>query len=1000
MNSRKELERGTVLHFPGMQCCIEKTLGMGSNAIVYTGWYRDHLHQQEKHDVLIKELFPLHPQGLIWRDEKGMISVEGAEASALFELHRESFEAGNRFHLQLLHNAPESLGANLNSFEYNGTLYSVLGCSGGRSLLEELSHPSRGHDLRSHVRMMIKLLDALEVFHENGYLHLDISPDNMLLIGKPGREQVLLIDYNSVRKTGGTGTSWLSCKDGYSAPEVETGDQEEICEASDLYSVAAVFFRCLMQRELTLEEMLSSELPDVHDSLYLQNAPQTVLWQVRRILGKGLCTIVEERYQSIGALRRDFQELQDRIDSVGVTHWSLWEGGRKSVDELIRRNPSLSYVRNNADLYPIRVEYAGECFALPDFLNILLSPGGRCTLVVSQGGMGKTTALLKASLLQNKTYQANRTAAFYLSLSGKYAQDPRYIRSQLLTYMRFKRGTVTFDTAMHELEQLLDRPLRTRAGEGPSVLLLLDGLNEIEGDPGPLMEEIRMLSGLRGVRILAATRSEADELGFERCSIQSLGEEDIENAASARGVLLPQDQALLALMKTPLILSIYLKASENRQQLLITTQDELIEAYLQSLADKELDRLKENAPEAWRMKAAMAFVLPAVAAQTARDGSALERSEMLQAVEECYRTLTSGYFSKVFPEWIGHSRDILGGCTSADEWYGLIVDELLWQRLGLIIIDGEGRCRVFHQVIRDSLLPLHQANAARIRRRKTLSRSLLALPATVLLLAAFWIYAAFFMVTPYDDADVDIVLGKGQEAYNQYFGVFEELYTLLEVVQDDEKPVYLRYRPDRTQEKPGARELTPFELQYSNVQTALSQVDLEKERLEEIMELAVQDRKVVSGSSLPLDADSMMELYGFLWEKKVYYERSFLPELKKWYYRSNLAENPGALLEKDSYDDRCYQTALEMAKLDARYCMFLYDSCISVHLTQEDMAKYAWESAYYQDQDLKKMLLEEYSAADPRFFKADLKADWLDARSRWDELMKWNEENPLTLSGI
>jgi len=135
VDHRIPLKFHTVLAFEGLPCRVETVIGRGSNAIVYKGWYADALHPELRHYVLIKELFPFHPQRKIRREENGTISVAG-EAKELWQSHRESFEAGNRIHLRMLADHPGmmALGANLNSFTYNGTLYYVFGYTGGRSL--------------------------------------------------------------------------------------------------------------------------------------------------------------------------------------------------------------------------------------------------------------------------------------------------------------------------------------------------------------------------------------------------------------------------------------------------------------------------------------------------------------------------------------------------------------------------------------------------------------------------------------------------------------------------------------------------------------------------------------------------------------------------------------------------------------------------------------------------------------------------------------------------
>ena len=194
MDKRTALGPDSILNLGGLDCCVEDVVGRGSNAIVYKGWYPDRLNPGLKHHVLIKELFPWHPTGRIYRSEEGTIVVE-RDTVQLWEDHKQSFCAGNEIHLRLLEKRPEALGSNLNSCTCNGTLYSILGYSGGRALEAELSRWDA--TLRRCVLWMLDVLDALEAFHQSGYLHLDISPNNIMLTGTGRTEQIFLIDYNT-----------------------------------------------------------------------------------------------------------------------------------------------------------------------------------------------------------------------------------------------------------------------------------------------------------------------------------------------------------------------------------------------------------------------------------------------------------------------------------------------------------------------------------------------------------------------------------------------------------------------------------------------------------------------------------------------------------------------------------------------------------------------------------------------------------------------------------
>ncbi|MBQ3078389.1 MAG: hypothetical protein IJC48_00135 [Clostridia bacterium] len=713
MDYRTPLKFQTVLPFEGMPCCIEEVIGQGSNAIVYKGWYQDHLNNLLRHHVLVKELFPYHPQQKIYRAEDGHIVVE-PEAEDLWATHKVSFEVGNNVHLRLLKEQPEkmAMGANLNSFEMNGTLYSVLGYTGGRSLQAELSFNRQ--DLRKTALRMIRILTALEAFHKSGYLHLDVSPDNIMLVGNEDNEQVFLIDYNSAREVGSREISYLSCKAGYSAPELTTGNLDSIGFASDLYSIAGVFYRSIMGRSLTLSEALQAKAPSGQDSPLLKDSPMIVVSHVANILRKGLNTLPQRRYQNIEQMRMAFQELLDRIDLVGITHWSLWENGKKSVEELIRINPSLRYLNDEKKLYPIRLNQE-KSMPLEEYVEEVLSPNGKSGLILADGGMGKTTLLLHTAKLKGKVYSETKAAIFYISLSGWSKSDNQYILSQILMRLRFKKEENSFDTAMHSLRQLLGQTLHTKQGEKPSVLLLLDGLNEVKGDTENLIREINEINQLAGVRIIAASRSDIDALEISKVKLMPLEKEDVTQALGDNGLLIPESETMNQLLRTPLMLSIYIRASEGIKQLSVRNEKELMKAYMEALLEKEVMKLPEGAHEKWQIDAALNFVLPAIASKIKKRGKPLTERQLLRVVKKCRKTIRSWLMPKAFPQWIGHTRDIFHNTVKTDEWFAVIVHELLWQRFGMLMKDTNGKYRIFHHAIGDYLAREYRSIEPRTR---------------------------------------------------------------------------------------------------------------------------------------------------------------------------------------------------------------------------------------------------------------------------------------------
>lgn len=578
---REALQPGTVLHFPGMVCSVEEEAGRGSNAIVYKGFYFDLLQRDQRHYVLIKELFPFHRKRVIYRNGQGGIVCE-PDGVEIWEIHRKSFEYGNRIHLRMLEKHPELVGGNFNTFAYSGTLYTVLGYTGGRSLEQEAG--GEAAELRPLALRMLGLLDAVESFHGCGFLHLDIAPDNILLVGRGEKERVMLIDYNSVYEQGamGTGPDYYSVKSGYSAPEIRLRQKPSV--ASDLYSVAAVFFRCLTGEALTPFQSSRPAPPEVSGCACLRDMPETVASMVRHILCCGLRTLPRNRYQTTAWMRGDMQELLDRIDGIGVTHWALWESGRRIARRMIRDNAALGYLERDEEMFPANIRWEdGTVLTAEEAIASLGSQSGRDALLTAAAGMGKTTALLRA-VARPQAYTAGQPAVLYLSLYGWQEGSSSFLYERILENLKFRPEQHNFADARHALTLLLQKPLQTRMGERPVLLLLLDGLNEAAGETRPLLEEIRNFSQIKGVSLLVSARSDEPALPFRRMSLVPLEDGEVRTQLSRRGLLMPESPEVAELLKTPMMLSVFLRTAQaEERQLFVRSWEELLRSYFSAV---------------------------------------------------------------------------------------------------------------------------------------------------------------------------------------------------------------------------------------------------------------------------------------------------------------------------------------------------------------------------------------------------------------------------------
>ncbi len=761
MDHRSALPVGSELAFPGMTCRIDGCAGRGSNAIVYEASYQDATSKNRTHHILVKELFPLDIHRRIRRGENGTI-VRDPDAAELWQTHLQSFERGNDVHLQLLATQPDLFSGNLNTFSLNGTLYTILDDSGSRSLEKALAGKPAG-DLYKAAAWCLSLLDCLDIFHAQNFLHLDISLDNGLLVGEGTRERVLLIDYNSVHTVSEIRNEealYFSSKEGFTASEVQTGMYGSISFCTDLFSVAAVFYALLTGKAPSMLQLNRKNPPDGQDSPLLTNAPSTVREQVKKILRRGLATLPDRRYPSCAAMRKDLTELRNRLDGLGVSHAALWEAGRRSVLRLVKQNPSLAYLEKETELYPLRVtrEENGESALLETFMADAAANSGRPVLLEGIGGSGKSTALLRTILSAPKTYSSRNPAMIYIPLYDWQEGGTCFVLDRILRELRFDAETRTMEDARHALTEQLNKPVICRGEKRPSLLLLLDGLNEAAGDPSALIREITDLSRLPGLSMVITSRVCPGGLPARKAHLDLLTERDVDNALERHGLLMPENADMKELLKTPLMLSLFIQTALARDtQMQCETENQLVDAYLDALYSKTEQAGQQANVQA---EAAVRLVLPAIARAEQKQHGILDDRNLLPVVTGCRKMIDTRTLTRAFPQWIGHGAEINADGTDDETWYGLIVHNILWKQLGLLVRDEKGGWHIRHQILREHLLKMDAANRSFVRKARygkiAVAAGLLVCAALILFLTrTSWSRPAYLKtIVPAPDMDI------------------------------------------------------------------------------------------------------------------------------------------------------------------------------------------------------------------------------------------------------
>jgi len=217
----------------GDQFTIERQLSSGGFGITYLA--QDNFLSRR---VVIKECYP----EVFCRREGKRVLVRSHTHQEKYRAIVKMFMREARSIAKLRH--PNIVGVH-RSFEDNDTAYMVLDLMHGRDLLSLIKdkHESLSPDQVSAI--LVKVLDAVELVHQNDLLHRDLSPDNILLDkwGSP-----ILIDFGAAREEASRETRAVSAvlvvKDGYSPQEFYFAGGKQ-GPSSDLYALGATFYHLI-----------------------------------------------------------------------------------------------------------------------------------------------------------------------------------------------------------------------------------------------------------------------------------------------------------------------------------------------------------------------------------------------------------------------------------------------------------------------------------------------------------------------------------------------------------------------------------------------------------------------------------------------------------------------------------------------------------------------------------------------------------------------------------
>src|SRR3954471_2185894 len=213
---------------------IERVLGQGGFGITYLA--RDTNLDQP---VAIKEYLPVE---VATRRTDATVAARTEEQQERYRWGLERFIREARTLARFDH---PNIVRVLSVFELNSTAYMVMRFEEGETLaaLLDQRHSLGEADLS---RVLLPILDGLELVHNAGFIHRDIKPDNILIRsdGTP-----VLLDFGSARYAAGLSrTVTILVAPGYAPFEQYYSSGENQGPWTDIYSLGATCYRAIAGR--------------------------------------------------------------------------------------------------------------------------------------------------------------------------------------------------------------------------------------------------------------------------------------------------------------------------------------------------------------------------------------------------------------------------------------------------------------------------------------------------------------------------------------------------------------------------------------------------------------------------------------------------------------------------------------------------------------------------------------------------------------------------------
>lgn len=313
--------------------CIDDIVGIGGSCIAYKVSYRE--FEDITHKGILKEFCPAY------LNEHDAFQRNGQEMFVP-EIHVDRFVADLEKFRQAYRDINNYLSENLSAANYhtvqlgiyegNNTLYTLTSCDYGESYDKVLDD-----NLYTLLKLVLSLTKAVELYHNAGFLHLDIKPKNILILNDIV-DVVKLFDFDSLTPIDAFKNRKnviVPAPEDYYVPELEACDYRNIGIHTDIFEIGALLFTRLFGRAPLISEMQHNSKIELDNLPLLTGISPQAKYELGELFAHTIKISKRNRYRTTEELRHQLTKLIKLLSPHSYAHLMdlpKWQPSALSID--------------------------------------------------------------------------------------------------------------------------------------------------------------------------------------------------------------------------------------------------------------------------------------------------------------------------------------------------------------------------------------------------------------------------------------------------------------------------------------------------------------------------------------------------------------------------------------------------------------------------------------------------------------------------------------------